>query len=207
MPQNIVWRKYYRWVTYHWFLVPKNVSVVSSGQKPQSCLYCINSFYYDTCVKLRSKISDNKIHMGWSRVFFFTFVKKITNHRKVIWNWRTSPWNCRILNVAEKWNNFKTRVRLFGFHREQHIRLFGSEREAYIRVYWWVLCMKYIYIVVPNAQTFLWKLRRYYAIVPFFQNDSYSLWPFVFFRAKDTWVNTLHVCYVAHVITKTQQMS
>lgn len=148
-----------------------------------------------------------KIKFIWDEVGFFTFVKKITNHRKVIWNWRTSPWNCRILNVAEKWNNFKTRVRLFGFHREQHIRLFGSEREAYIRVYWWVLCMKYIYIVVPNAQTFLWKLRRYYAIVPFFQNDSYSLWPFLFFRAKDTWVNTLHVCYVAHVITKTQQMS
>lgn len=50
---------------------PKNVSVVSSGQKPQPCLRCINSFYYDTCVKLQSKISGNKIHMGWSRVFFY----------------------------------------------------------------------------------------------------------------------------------------
>lgn len=128
-------KKNNRWVTYHWFLAPKNGSVVSSGQKPQPCLYYINSFYYDTCtcVKLQSKLSGNKIHMGWSG-FFFTFVKKITNHRKVIWDWRTSPWNCRILNVTEKWNNFKTRVRLFGFHREQHIRLFGREREAYIRV-------------------------------------------------------------------------
>lgn len=202
MPQNIVWRKYYRWVTYHWFLVPKNVSVVSSGQKPQPCTVFI------MIPVLNYNQRYQAIKFIWDEVgFFFTFVKKITNHRKVIWNWRTSPWNCRILNVAEKWNNFKTRVRLFGFHREQHIRLFGSEREAYIRVYWWVLCMKYIYIVVPNAKTFLWKLCRYYAIVPFFQNDSYSLWPFVFFRAKDTWVNTLHVCYVAHVITKTQQMS